>query len=66
VDKPLSEMTDQEIEDEILGLRERRAQARERRTIQQSEKSAPRVKKGPDEITGEAADILGDILGDLS
>jgi hypothetical protein len=60
-EKSLTEMTDEEIIAEIQGLRERRAQARERRQVALSDKSKPK-KEGPVEIGGELGSILDDIF----
>ena len=57
VEKPLSEMSDEEIIAEIQTLRERRAQARERRQVEKDEKG--RVKKKPEE---KISDSLWDML----
>jgi len=57
VEKPLSEMSDEEIIAEIQTLRERRAQARERRQVEKDEKGT--VKKKPEE---KISDSLWDML----
>lgn len=45
-------------------LRERRAQARERRIVERAEKDAPRKRKGPDEVGGDLGGLLDDIFAD--
>jgi len=52
VEKPLSEMSDEEIIAEIQTLRERRAQARERRQVEKDEKGT--VKKKPEEKVSDS------------
>lgn len=67
MEEDLSLLTDEEIEKQIEALRDRRAQARQNRIAASADKEkAPRVKKGPEEIGGEAGNILDDILGDLT
>ena len=64
-DKPVSEMSAEELLDEIRALRDRRAQARERRQTSSSaseEKVAKR--KGAEEVSGDLGSLLDDILGD--
>lgn len=55
-EKSLTEMTDDEVIAEIQALRDRRAQARERRNIPAASKTAPKVEKVSDNIW----DMLGD------
>ena len=55
-EKPLSEMTDEEIVAEIQALRERRAQARERRQVEAGDKT---------KVTKKAVDKVSDSLWDL-
>lgn len=61
-DKPISEMTDEQIIEEINALRERRQQARARAAAPKTG-VVTKPRRPSNEVTGEAADILGDILG---
>ena len=56
-EKPLTDMTDEEIIAEIQALRERRAQARERRIVEKSEDGKPKKKVGE-----KVSDALWDML----
>ena len=56
-DKPLSEMSDDEIVAEIQALRERRAQARERRVAATDE-----LKKVAKKATDKVSDALWNML----
>jgi hypothetical protein len=62
--KPLTEMTDEEIIAEMEKLRERRAQARERRSIESrspAERSSKKEKE-PETVSGDLGDTLDDIF----
>lgn len=56
-EKSLSEMTDDEIVLEIQALRERRAQARERRIVEKTTEGVPKKK-----VEGKVSDALWDML----
>lgn len=59
--KPLSEMTDDEIIAEIQALRERRAQARERRVAAKDEVEKTAAKrKGPEKVSDSLWDLLSE------
>ena len=63
-ERPVSEMTDEEIITRIQGLRDRRAQARERR-IQDTKVGADARKKSEkkvDEVGGDLGNLLDDIF----
>jgi hypothetical protein len=64
VSKPLSEMSEEEIVNEITALRDRRAQARMRQATQAS--VGEKRDKGPkiEEIGGALGEKLGSIFGD--
>lgn len=66
MEEDLTLLTDEELEKQIELLRERRSQARQSRITAASIEGKPKTKKGPEEISGEAGDILDDILGDLT
>lgn len=61
----LTKWTNEELIAEISALRDRRAQARERRTTEASavEKKVAQ-RKGAEEVSGDLGSLLDDILGD--
>ena len=61
-EKAVSEMTNEQIIAEIEKIRERRSQARERRVQERNEKSAPKEKRGPAELSGELGSLLDNLL----
>lgn len=63
MDKPLSEMTNDEIIEEINLLRDRRVAARERRRqASPAERSDKKQKNVVEEVSGELGALLDDIL----
>ena len=61
--KPVSEMTYEELVNEVRLLRERRASARERAKVR-AEPSSKKIVKVVEEATGKLGGILDDILGE--
>jgi hypothetical protein len=63
-ERDITKMSDDEIIAEIQALRERRAQARERRVSEKSAEGVKKVKKDSNEITGDLGNIFDDIFAD--
>jgi hypothetical protein len=61
----LTEMTDEQLIEELRKLRDRRAQARERRVVERSAaEQGTKRKKPSNEITGKLGSALDDIFND--
>ena len=63
-EKSVEDMSVEELEDEIRALRDRRAQARERRATAPSDAEKKEKKAAANEVTGDLGSLLDDILGD--